>query len=492
VLSALGALAEAQDQMTNGVFEKLDSVDREAIRRAVYAKLHAGVQFLIPLHDGGDDCASDAEARLRRRIRDIQVAMDAVDAVQAARPDYGNGTEQKLSDLADAVKRLEAATLDRAEPQRHRPVAVRKRTPKFSTAADQYHQTLLDAHGERYDELKYIRHRKAIFVEICGDKRIDEYTAADLQHFVNRVAHLPSNQSKLPDLRGKNINQIIDDNIKMGGRGLAESTLVNNYLGKVKTILRQGCASAGIPFTLNECRIVIPRSVSKPAQKFLASHGSLNSVFRKGVESGDLGDAMLPLLAYLTGRRLGLLTFLRSDQIIEYEGSWVVTVTSHAYADGRSVRVPVKTSESMACYVLHNFLNEIGFISWARQQSGFVFASLQKSVDPARVASKRMGRLFNSAGIDRKVFQTFHGLRHLKIAEFRDLGLDTRTIRLQVGHELESVHDKYGGKMLRRQEIHEISHLPLPDDVDWEIFKRLNFDLLAASKPIKGRPPFRR
>jgi hypothetical protein len=68
--------------------------------------------------------------------------------------------------------------------------------PLFSVAADAYHDTLLEANGPGYDELKYLKHRKAVFLQICGDKPVGLYTKKDLQTFVNEVRFLLLNISK--------------------------------------------------------------------------------------------------------------------------------------------------------------------------------------------------------------------------------------------------------------------------------------------------------
>ncbi|MBP0446823.1 hypothetical protein J8J14_18770 [Roseomonas sp. SSH11] len=55
-----------------------------------------------------------------------------------------------------------------------------KHVPLFSAAADAYYQKLRRAHGDGYDELKYMRHRKAVFVRLYGDKPVSQYTQDDI------------------------------------------------------------------------------------------------------------------------------------------------------------------------------------------------------------------------------------------------------------------------------------------------------------------------
>ncbi|MXP63912.1 hypothetical protein E0493_11205 [Roseomonas sp. M0104] len=363
-----------------------------------------------------------------------------------------------------------------------------KHGPLFSAAADAYHEKLRLAHGDGYDELKYVRHRKAVFLKLCGDKPVNQYTQDDIQNFVNDVRHLPPNISKNPDYRIEDVRRYIAEAKARGAKGLSESTLVNNYLGKVKTILRDGCASAGIPFTLEGMRIVIPKGVPKARHRLAPDYAALNRVFRAGVESGMLAEALLPLLGFLTGRRLGLLTFLRREDIQRYHGCWVVPPRDSVWNGERWVTVPFKTDESLTYFVLHDVLAETGFIDWARRGSGFMFESLHEAKDPADTASKRMARLFRTAGLDPRLFTMFHGLRHAKIALDRELKIDPRAIRLQVGHELGGVHDNYGDHGMNRSELAAVARAELPPEIDLSVFRGLDFEALAAVRPRRGRP----
>jgi integrase len=363
-----------------------------------------------------------------------------------------------------------------------------KRGPLFSFAADAYYEKLRLAHGDGYDELKYLLHRKAVFLQLCVDKPISEYTQEDFQHFVNEVRHLPPNVSKEPDYRIENVRRYIADAKAGGTKGLSESTLVNNYVGKIKTILRDGCASAGIPFTLDDMRIVLPKGVPKARHRLAPDYAALNRVFCIGAESGMLAEVMLPLVGFLTGRRLGLLTFLRREDIQRYHDCWVVPPRDSVWDGNRWVTVPFKTEESLTYFVLHDVLAEIGFIDWARSGQGFLFESLHEAKDPADTASKRMARLFRQAGLDPRLFNMFHGLRHAKIALDRELKVDPRTIRLQIGHELGGVHENYGDHGMNRSELAAVARVELPLGIDLSVFHDLDFEALAAARPRRGRP----
>lgn len=361
--------------------------------------------------------------------------------------------------------------------------------PLFSAAADAYHDTLREANGPGYDELKYLRHRKAVFLQICGDKPVGLYTKKDLQTFVNEVRFLPPNISKSADFDIADIKRHIAEAKEKGAPGLSESTLVNTYLSRVKTIIRNGCAEAGIPFQLDNVRIIVPKGVPKGKRRLTPDYDALNKVFRAGVATGMLAETMLPLLGFLTGRRLGLLTFLCREDLRRYHGCWIVPPRDITKVEDRYIMVPFKTNESLTYFVLHDVLAELGFMDWARRGTGFIFRSLHEAKDPADTASKRMARLFREAGVDPEHFKMFHGLRHARISLNRQLKLDPRVCRLQVGHELEGVHDQYGSDQgMTHDEIADVASAKLPLEIDLSIFKGLDFEALAAARPRPGRP----
>ena len=79
--------------------------------------------------------------------------------------------------------------------------------------------------GAHHDELKYIRHRKAVFIAICGDRPVTAYTAADIQTFMNRARCLAPNQSKLPGYDIANVLDYIAVAEASGAPGLAAAEL---------------------------------------------------------------------------------------------------------------------------------------------------------------------------------------------------------------------------------------------------------------------------
>jgi integrase len=276
----------------------------------------------------------------------------------------------------------------------------RSRGPLFSEASAAYIKELRDAHGADYDEIGYLEHRTAIFLALVGDKPVGDYTEEDLQLFINEIAYMPANASKIVECRGADIKEILQNNRNLSLAPISHGTLKTNYVGKVKTIIRTGCRQAKIRFHLDDIKLAYPRFSRRKRQRLAPDYHRLTEIFRRGVASGELSHAMLPPLGFIAGRRLGLLTFLRGSDIRLYHDTWIAIPPAVVKVERRFQVVPYKTTESLSFFVLHNFFDRVGFIEWARgRQDAFIFASLHEGiVDPADCAQKRMSRLFKAAG----------------------------------------------------------------------------------------------
>ncbi|TBY83000.1 MULTISPECIES: hypothetical protein [Rhizobium] len=219
------------------------------------------------------------------------------------------------------------------------------------------------------------------------------------------------------------------------------------------------------------------------------SNKKVELLLKTGVQSGLLDNAMLPLLGLLTGRRLGLLVHLQGIDFREkFEGVWVAQTGGIVYGDGIWRRVPYKTNASVSFFVLHNFLVEIGFPQWAKEQGGeFIFKELNRLADPSKSASSYMARLFERAGIKEVRQEVYHSLRSGFISASGDKGIETRDRKLQAGHELGAdEHELYGFKTLTETKARQIAYMQLPD-IDLSPYLGLDFDKLARAERTRGR-----
>ncbi|HEV2630505.1 MAG TPA: hypothetical protein VGV41_17900 [Pseudolabrys sp.] len=362
-----------------------------------------------------------------------------------------------------------------------------KEGPKFSQAADDYIRLLQETDGEDAAvEIAYLRHRRDVFLQLMEDKPVNTYTKRDLQIFVNEIRHLPAHYARQKDYDVSKIREYIKEEKRRRDAGepktatLAQSSIKDNYLTRIKTILKEGCEQAGIPYPLMNVSIKIPKDAPVPRQQIPPDFETLNRIFVFAKRTGVLADIMLPLLGFLTGRRLSILVSMRGERILRYHDNWVVVPENVIVEDGNSIKIGYKTEQSLQFYVLHEFLDRMGFVEWARKQEGFVFVQLNQVDDPARAASKRMGRLFKAAGAETVLLQTFHSLRHAKRLEDSRNKVNPSASRRQAGRKPSDQHDEYGAGVFSQADVEELAKAPLPKEIDWAgLFYNLPFDELA-------------
>lgn len=362
------------------------------------------------------------------------------------------------------------------------------KVPLFSIVVDQYLKSRISANGGREDrDIRTARLRLQLFIELIGDHPSDRYTGVDLQAFVYRMAYWPASVKERK--QGESAFDILQDAKARQLQPLAKKTLQDGYVGVVKSALRSGMTSWSYkdPFVGLTLRYSKGHRASQPSVPL--SSQQLSSVFRTGVESGYLDSTLLPLLAYLTGRRIGLLTFLKGSDIREkYENVWVAQTDEIVEINDVWQRVPVKTEESLKFFVLHDFFREIGFIEWAKRQgNNFLFPDLTRLADPAKSASSYMQRLFEKAGIEKGNREVFHSLRGGNIEEMRSNKIDDRARLMQAVHALgHDEHSRYGFAAVGEDHAYEIAFAPLRAKVDFSVFKGLDFDRLSRNRRQKG------
>jgi hypothetical protein len=218
----------------------------------------------------------------------------------------------------------------------------------------------------------------------------------------------------------------------------------------------------------------------------------LDRVFRLGVDSGYLDDAMMGPLSLLSTRRIGILPYIRGCDIVEKHGVDIIRVNGIVFDDVRKVYkvVPYKTGDSLRFFVLHDRFRQCGFVDWARAQGeGFVFRMLQNCKDPADAASKRMNRLLKQGGTAGMNIEVAHSMRHGGKDVLIEEEIPSETARLQMGHQPSDDHSGYGARVeLNRKQCHQLAHFELPSEIDWSMFDGLDFDAMAKQPRKMGRP----
>jgi hypothetical protein len=398
--------------------------------------------------------------------------------------------EDVLKNADDPQRALEALARARAivpaAPPREPAPPGGRRMPSFGEVSLGYIDMRIANDGPDHPDIPYLRMRRRTFIDIAGDRPVDQYYPRDLQTYVSRMQFWPANAVKRGEFENLSTLEILEANKQFSLKPIARKTLQDGYAANIKTMMRSGMGDYLYRDPFAGAKIRWPQMLQAPVPREGIGLDVLDRVFSTGTQSGVLVEAMLPLLSALTSRRLGLLTYMRGSDIREKYGVIIAQTGGIVLENGRWRRVPAKTEESMPFFVLHDFFSEIGFVDWARRQDGFVFAAAHEHPNPSKYISKVMNKLLRRCGATGGA-EVFHSLRGDAITAMRDAEMQGRAVRLQAGHELGDVHEKYGFRALSAAECKRLARLPLPKEINWRVFRGLDFDAFAAHRRGPGR-----
>ena len=244
-------------------------------------------------------------------------------APQKSEPELTVSQEQKPNhpDNNDWLdERVPAYQMDRRYVERPASTA-----PLFSKVAKKN----LDAWEARkktnLNDVTSARTRCNLFIELIGDHPADTYVGADIQAFIEFLRFYPANQN----VRGpvEAAREIISGNADLHLKPLSSSTIQKQYVSMVRRIIGEGATDWSYKDLVATAKVRFPkgRKNNQKAKTSPLSFQQVSTIFRTGVDSGLLDEAMLPLLGHLTGRRIALLTYTSAEDIIEkFPGVWVI------------------------------------------------------------------------------------------------------------------------------------------------------------------------
>lgn len=127
-----------------------------------------------------------------------------------------------------------------------------KAAMSLGKARDSYVARLVEAHGPDYHNLGTYRNAASAFIALCGDKPVNHYGEADVQHFYSELAYLPPNFTKKREWRAIGeltfavVRPVINENRRRGGQGLKLGTIEDKFVGTIKTLIGYGYDDRGL------------------------------------------------------------------------------------------------------------------------------------------------------------------------------------------------------------------------------------------------------
>jgi hypothetical protein len=376
-----------------------------------------------------------------------------------------------LSDIVDRY--VVQARRDPPAASAEQPEANAGPSPLFSQIEDEY-LAIRENGGASAGAISTARWRTSVFKTLVGDRPLDQYMPIDLQNYVNELQYLPLQFSQ----KGDQTEELLAMGIKAAiAKNKAEhcyepialKTMQDGYVQIVRAMIHTATGLHRLRDPFQGFRVRWPDNAKPSVKRESIDYETLDRVFRLGVDSGYLDDAMLGPLCLLSTRRIGLLPWIRGSDFGTKHGVDIIRVNGIVFDKTCGIyrRVPYKTDESLRFFVLHSAFRKWGFVDWAvAQGDNFLFRLLQTCKDPSDTASDRINKLLRrggAAGMNIEVGQSLrHGGKDMLIEE----DVDTQTTRLQMGHRASDPHAGYGTRAeLRRKQCQELANFELPKEI---------------------------
>ncbi|WP_186415109.1 tyrosine-type recombinase/integrase [Pannonibacter sp. P2PFMT1] len=314
----------------------------------------------------------------------------------------------------------------------------------------------------------------ASFIDIIGDLPLRKYLPIHMQEFATVLAEVPRNRSKYQEFKNLPLRKIIEINKKRKpplpclGR-----TTIQGSISELLSLW--GRITAGVEGVkdLKTYRVTMPYFVEKKIVREGLSISSLNTWISAAAEQKPRAahKRWLPLVAMMTGMRLGEIVWLQVSDLVEMDGYTVIDLRKSLIINGKLVDRKLKTETSPRIVALPSFLIDADFVEYARnvRKSGFIFSAFHTADDPIDAASKQMANWMKKLGIHERQRQTFHSLRH-NAKHWYAVEFGERTADRQLGHAPANVSRGYGFSVLQSEEIAKIAAMPIPRGLDLSPF----------------------
>ncbi len=292
--------------------------------------------------------------------------------------------------------------------------------PLFSAALATYLE-LREGAGENRGTISTARMRADVFLAVMGDKPIDEYLPHDLQKFVNAAQFLPLAYGKgMPELAEV---RAMARRRRSGstGRKMLGAAGAQDHGGRdlpvIKAVVNLAVRAYPIRNPFAGMRLSWPDNLRASQEREPLDAERLNEVFRIGIASGFIDDALLPALAQTTSRRIGLLAYLRGSDFQTKHGVTIIRIDGMAYEFQKEGLVPRSLQDGRepdrdllgtACGT--NAASRIG--PQSKGTHSFSGSCTPARTPPTRLASSRCGRLLKKAGAIGCNIEVPHALRH--------------------------------------------------------------------------------
>jgi integrase len=326
--------------------------------------------------------------------------------------------------------------------------------------------------------LSSITYPARLFVALIGDRPMRDYDSFDLQRFVDRAKHVPPRfETRWPN---ETVAGIAARNWRFELGAPSRKTMKDCWVAPLRSIFAHHAKKARAKSQFAGETLELPRVLRPPRKHPAPPIAVTNEAFRLGAQSASIVDALMPLLAFATGRRIGLLAYLQgSSFLIDRRTGVVYAKVAQTIQTPQGLQLtPYKTVESTGEFVIPRYVVETGLVAWAMSKGdGFLFEDAHAAQDPADMVSKRIASLLEEAQARTGDSErgTAHGWRGQAEDRFDEHEVPDGASKIQVGHALTDVHSKYKSGRLPTPDAKKLFSAPPDEGIDLSPFDGLEF-----------------
>lgn len=289
-------------------------------------------------------------------------------------------------------------------------------------------------------------------IRILGDKRILSYSRADAMCFRDFLYELPIDWLRLSLYDDLSVSDSIELKKNNNFKTISYKT-AKNHVARLQVIW-SFLKPNHVPVTAIFDTLHILPGEDKSYEPFESEH--LLKIFNyENYLSEQTRNSpsryFVPLIALLSGARLGEICFLTPEDIYKKDNIWVMDINRNAV---NAQKKSTKNLFSIRCIPIHSKLIELGFLDFvasrkkvAKKDRLFSDYTVNKRGQAGNKFGDAFGRYLTRLGYPRERKYVFHSFRHTAIASLLDKSVPLLQVQCFAGHSAKNMAtDKYQHK----------------------------------------------
>lgn len=178
--------------------------------------------------------------------------------------------EREILERRADLRQLQASMVDGVRREVSDRIPEKVEYPRVSEVLDAYIKHREGDLGKGADYLHYTtKNAVRAFIEICGDKALDEWSARDVEVVNQNLSRLPANHRKLKRFKNVSIAEAakLNEGLKSPYKTLAHSTVLRSYITPAKAAIEWLCGDYELPPPFHRAKIKRPRDARRPSER---------------------------------------------------------------------------------------------------------------------------------------------------------------------------------------------------------------------------------